>query len=88
MILLSKENCSQCNDFKNFLNFTALGKKHASNIEILTKGSSDEAIFNSLLESAKEQGATSYPILLDGDRRLLSTGFNAGKVITIFKELP
>ena len=35
MFLLTKNDCQYCNDFKNFLKFTQVGKKAAENITIL-----------------------------------------------------
>lgn len=86
MILLSKENCSQCQEFKNFLSFTALGKKHSKDISILVK-EKEHPSFEPLLEKALSQGAKSYPILLDENGNVLMTGFNASKAVEILKQL-
>lgn len=43
-------------------------------------------LFESLLKTAKENGARSYPILIKEDGQLLSTGFDPTKVVTALKK--
>ena len=89
MFLLTKNNCTYCNDFKNFLKFTPAGKKAAENIIILNRDTvenEDANLFDTLLKAGIDQGGQSYPMLISGDRKLLTTGFDATKVIKVLKE--
>ena len=89
MFLLTKNNCRYCNDFKNFLRFTPIGKKAVENITILNKDTvkDEEAeLFDALLKAGIDQGGQSYPLLISEDRQLLMTGFDATKAAKVLKE--
>lgn len=89
MFLLTKNDCPYCNDFKNFLKFTPVGKKAAEKITILNKDTveNEEAdLFGTLLKDGIDQGGQSYPMLISGDHKLLTTGFDATKVMKVLKE--
>lgn len=89
MFLLTKNDCPYCNDFKNFLKFTPVGKKAAENIIILNRDTvenEDANLFDTLLKAGIDQGGQSYPMLISGDHKLLTTGFDATKVIKVLKE--
>lgn len=89
MYLLTKNNCRYCTDFKNFLRFTPVGKKAAENIIILNKDTVENEeveLFDTLLKAGIEQGGQSYPMLISEDHRLLTTGFDATKVMKVLKE--
>lgn len=89
MFLLTKNDCPYCNDFKNFLKFTPVGKKAAENITILNRDTveNEEAdLFGTLLKTGIDQGGQSYPMLISEDHQLLTTGFDATKVMKVLKE--
>lgn len=89
MFLLTKNDCPYCNDFKNFLKFTPVGKKAAEKITILNRDTvegNDANLFSTLLKAGIDQGGQSYPILISEDHNLLTTGFDATKVIKVLKE--
>lgn len=89
MYLLTKNDCPYCNDFKNFLKFTPVGKKAAENIAILNRDTvenEDANLFGTLLKAGIDQGGQSYPMLISGDHKLLTTGFDATKVMKVLKE--
>lgn len=89
MYLLTKNDCPYCNDFKNFLKFTPVGKKAAENITILNRDTvenEDANLFDTLLKAGIDQGGQSYPMLISGDHKLLTTGFDATKVMKVIKE--
>lgn len=89
MFLLTKNDCPYCNDFKNFLKFTPVGKKAAENITILNRDTveNEEAdLFGALLKAGIDQGGQSYPMLISEDHQLLTTGFDATKVMKVLKE--
>ena len=89
MFLLTKNNCRYCNDFKNFLRFTPIGKKAAENITILNKDTvegEEVDLFDTLLKAGIDQGGQSYPMLISEDRQLLMTGFDATKAAKVLKE--
>lgn len=89
MFLLTKNDCRYCNDFKNFLKFTPVGKKAAENITILNKDTvegEEVDLFDTLLKAGIDQGGQSYPMLISGDHQLLTTGFDATKVMKVLKE--
>ena len=89
MFLLTKNDCPYCNDFKNFLKFTPVGKKAAENITILNRDTveNEEAdLFGTLLKAGIDQGGQSYPMLIGEDHRLLTTGFDATKIMKVLKE--
>lgn len=89
MYLLTKNDCPYCNDFKNFLKFTPVGKKAAEKITILNRDTvtgEDAVLFQMLLDEGIVQGGQSYPMLINGETELLSTGFDATKVMKVLKE--
>lgn len=89
MFLLTKNDCPYCNDFKNFLKFTPVGKKAADNITILNRDTvenEDADLFGTLLKTGIDQGGQSYPMLISEDHKLLTTGFDATKVMKVLKE--
>lgn len=89
MFLLTKNDCRYCNDFKNFLKFTPVGKKAAENITILNKDTvegEEVVLFDTLLKAGIDQGGQSYPMLISGDHQLLTTGFDATKIMKVLKE--
>lgn len=89
MFLLTKNNCTYCNDFKNFLKFSPVGKKAAENITILNRDTvenEDANLFGTLLEAGIDQGGQSYPMLISEYHQLLTTGFDATKVMKVLKE--
>ena len=89
MFLLTKNDCPYCNDFKNFLKFTPIGKKAAENITILNRDTveNEEAdLFGILLKAGIDQGGQSYPMLISENHQLLTTGFDATKVMKVLKE--
>ena len=89
MFLLTKNNCRYCNDFKNFLRFTPIGKKVAENITILNKDTvegEEVDLFDTLLKAGIDQGGQSYPMLISEDHQLLMTGFDATKAAKVLKE--
>lgn len=89
MYLLTKNDCPYCNDFKNFLKFTPVGKKAAGNITILNRDTvenEDADLFGTLLKAGIDQGGQSYPMLISEDHKLLTTGFDATKVMKVLKE--
>lgn len=89
MFLLTKNDCPYCNDFKNFLKFTPVGKKAADNITILNRDTvenEDADLFGTLLKTGIDQGGQSYPMLISKDHKLLTTGFDATKVMKVLKE--
>ena len=89
MFLLTKNDCRYCNDFKNFLKFTPVGKKAAENITILNKDTVENGevdLFNALLKAGIDQGGQSYPLLISEDHQLLMAGFDATKAMKVLKE--
>lgn len=89
MFLLTKNNCRYCNDFKNFLRFTPIGKEAADKITILNKDTvegEEVDLFDTLLKAGIEQGGQSYPLLISEDHQLLMTGFDATKAMKVLKE--
>ena len=89
MFLLTKNDCRYCNDFKNFLKFTPIGKKVADNITILNKDTVENGevhLFNTLLKAGIDQGGQSYPLLISEDHKLLMSGFDATKAMKVLKE--
>ena len=89
MFLLTKNDCRYCNDFKNFLKFTPIGKKVAENITILNKDTVENGevhLFNTLLKAGIDQGGQSYPLLISEDHKLLMSGFDATKAMKVLKE--
>ena len=89
MFLLTKNDCRYCNDFKNFLKFTPVGKKVAENITILNKDTVEDEevdLFDALLKAGVEQGGQSYPLLISEDHRLLMAGFDATKAMKVLRE--
>lgn len=89
MFLLTKNDCRYCNDFKNFLRFTPIGKKVAENITILNKDTvegEEVHLFNTLLKAGIDQGGQSYPLLISEDHQLLMAGFDATKAMKVLKE--
>ena len=89
MLLKKKNDCRYCNDFKNFLKFTPIGKKAAENITILNKDTVENGevdLFNTLLKAGIDQGGQSYPLLISEDHKLLMTGFDATKAMKVLKE--
>lgn len=89
MYLLTKNDCPYCNDFKNFLKFTPVGKKAAEKITILNRDTvenEDADLFGTLLKTGIDQGGQSYPMLISEDHKLLTTGFDATKVMKVLKE--
>lgn len=89
MFLLTKNDCRYCNDFKNFLKFTPIGKKAAENITILNKDTVENeevVLFDTLLKAGIDQGGQSYPMLISEDHQLLTTGFDAAKVMKVLRE--
>lgn len=89
MFLLTKNDCRYCNDFKNFLKFTPIGKKVAENIAILNKDTvegEEVHLFDTLLKAGIDQGGQSYPLLISEDHQLLMSGFDASKAMKVLKE--
>ena len=89
MFLLTKNDCRYCNDFKNFLKFTPIGKKVAENITILNKDTVENGevhLFDTLLKAGIDQGGQSYPLLISEDHQLLMAGFDATKAMKVLKE--
>ena len=89
MFLLTKNDCRYCNDFKNFLKFTPIGKKAAENITILNKDTvvnEEVDLFDTLLKAGIDQGGQSYPLLISEDHQLLMTGFDATRAMKVLKE--
>ena len=89
MFLLTKNNCRYCNDFKNFLRFTPVGKEAADKITILNKDTvegEEVDLFDTLLKAGIEQGGQSYPLLISEDHQLLMTGCDATKAMKVLKE--
>ena len=92
MILLTKDNCRYCTEFKNFLEFSPTGKQHAHKVVILkqeecNKTEANKDYFSKKLNGAIRQGAASFPILLSekGDS-VLMTGFNPTLAVRVLTE--
>lgn len=89
MFLLTKNDCRYCNDFKNFLKFTPIGKKAAEKITILNKDTVENEevdLFDTLLKAGIDQGGQSYPLLISEDHQLLMTGFDPTKAMKVLRE--
>ena len=86
-MLLTKNDCNYCNQFKTFLKFSSVGKKNADKVSILNRDtledSEQEKTYEEYFEAAITQGASSFPILLDENKKLLMTGFDSSKAIKI-----
>lgn len=83
LIMLSKDNCIYCKQFKSFLEFSPIGKNYKGEIKSLNRDHletvEDKFHFNEVLEKAKTKGALSFPILLNSNGDLLMSGFDPTK---------
>lgn len=90
LIMLTRDNCKYCNDFKSFLKFSPTGKKYGSTITILNQDhleSDQEAeVFKKYLDGGVAQGGQSFPFVLNEEGLLLTTGFNVTKATEVLKE--